>query len=71
MTRRRRDEALAKIEEQKGRKWKDTVIYLPGRTILREDFIAVRGCRIDADGKTREWIPDVRELMTGQFLHCL
>ncbi len=67
ITRRRRDETLAKIEEQKGRKWKDTVIYLPGRTILWEDFIAVRGCGTDADGKRKEWIPNVRELMTGQF----
>jgi len=39
MTQRRRDEALARIEEQRGRKWKDTVIYLPGRTILWEDFL--------------------------------
>ena len=45
MTQRRRDEALAKIEEQRGRKWKDTVIYLPGRTILWEDFLDSVGGR--------------------------
>lgn len=69
ITQKRRNEALAVIEDQKGKNWKDNVIYIPKQTVMWEDFIEYKGSRTDEKGKTSEWIPNVDELMLINYVN--
>lgn len=69
ITQKRRNEALAVIEDQKGKNWKDNVIYIPKQTVMWEDFIEYKGSRTDEKGKTSEWIPNVDELMLMNYVN--
>lgn len=67
ITQKRRDEAIAAIEDQEGKKWKDNIIYIPGRTVIWDDFIGCKESEINDEGSLIEWIPNVRELMTERY----
>jgi len=67
ITQKRRNEALAIIEEQKNKPWKDNIIYIPGRTVIWDDFIGYKESTINDEGSSIEWIPDVIELMTERY----
>lgn len=65
----RRNEAIAVIEEQKGKKWKDNVLFIPGKTVMWEDFVEYKGRETDETGKVKEWIPNVCDLMLDNYVN--
>lgn len=69
ITKKRRDEAIAVIENQKNKRWKDNVRYIPGKTVIWDDFIEYKGEEIDEIGNVTEWIPNLCDLMLGGFVN--
>lgn len=65
----RREEALAVIKDQEGKRYKDNVFYLPGKTVMWEDFTEHKGEEIDENGDKTEWIPNVSHLMVGSYIN--
>lgn len=67
ITQKRKQEALAIIEDQKGKNWKDNVVFYPGRTVIWDDFAEYKGSRVDKKGSSIEWIPNISELMVESY----
>lgn len=69
ITEKREKEALAIIEEQSNKSFKDNVFYLPGKTVIWNDFTEYKGNKIDENGDKTEWIPNISELMAGSYVN--
>lgn len=69
ITKKRRNEAITVIEEQKDKRWKDNVLYFPGKTVIWSDFLEYKGEEVDEAGNITEWIPNVSDLMLGSFVN--
>lgn len=69
ITKKRRDEAIALIENQKNKRWKDNVRYVPGKTVIWDDFIEYKGEEIDEIGNVTEWIPNICDLMLEEYVN--
>lgn len=69
ITKKRRDEAIALIENQKNKRWKENVRYVPGKTVIWDDFIEYKGEEIDEIGNVTEWIPNICDLMLEEYVN--
>lgn len=69
ITQKRRNEAMAIINDQKTKRWKDNVLYFPGKTVIWSDFVEYKGEEVDKTGNITEWIPNVSDLMLGSFVN--
>lgn len=69
ITKKREKEIIKRIESQKNQKFKDNIFYEPGKTVFWDDFTKFRVNRIDEDGVSKEWIPNVSNLMAGSYVN--
>lgn len=69
ITQKRRNEVAKIVESQKGKGWKDNVLYIPGKTVVWDDFVEYKGEEIDETGNATEWIPNVCDLMLENFVN--
>lgn len=69
ITQKRRDEALAVSEGQKDKRWKENVLFIPGKTIIWDDFVEYKENGVDKSGKVTEWIPSAIHLIIGSFVN--
>jgi tetrahydromethanopterin S-methyltransferase subunit B len=69
ITKKRRNEAAKIVEGQKSKRWKDNVLYIPGKTVIWDDFVEYKGEETDETENATEWIPNVCDLMFGSFVN--
>lgn len=69
ITKRREKEIVKIIESQQNQKFKDNIFYEPGKLVFWDDFTEYRVNRIGKDGISKEWIPNVSNLMAGSYVN--
>ncbi len=69
ITKKREKEIIKRIESQKNQKFKDNIFYAPGKSVFWDDFTEYKGNMIDEDGVSKEWIPNVSNLMAGSYVN--
>ena len=69
ITRKREKEIIRRIESQQNQKYKDNIFYAPGRSVFWDDFTEYKGSEIGEDGISKEWIPNVSNLMAGNYVN--
>lgn len=69
ITKKREKEIIERIESQKNQKYKDNIFYEPGKSVFWDDFTEYRVNRIDKDGVSKVWIPNVSNLMAGSYVN--
>ena len=69
ITKKREKEIIKRIESQKNQKFKDNIFYVPGKSVFWDDFTEYKGKMIDEDGVSKEWIPNVSNLMAGSYVN--
>lgn len=69
ITKKREKEVLKKIESQKDKKWKDNIFYVPGKSVYWDDFTEYKGHIMDESGISKEWIPNVSNLLIGSYVN--
>jgi hypothetical protein len=69
ITKRREKEIVKIIESQQNQRFKDNIFYEPGKTVFWDDFTEYRVNRTGKDGVSKEWIPNVSNLMAGSYVN--
>ena len=69
ITKKREKEIVKIIESQQNQRFKDNIFYEPGKSVFWDDFTEYRVNRIGKDGVSKEWIPNVSELMAGSYVN--
>lgn len=69
ITKKREKEIIKRIESQQNQKYKDNIFYAPGKSVFWDDFTEYKGSTIDEEGVSKEWIPNVSNLMAGSYVN--
>ena len=69
ITKKREEQIIKRIESQKNQNKKDNIFYIPGKSVFWDDFTEYRLNRTDEDGVIKEWIPNVGNLMVGNYVN--
>lgn len=69
ITKKREKEVIKRIENQQNQEFKDNIFYSPGKSVFWDDFAEYRGKILDEEGVSKEWIPNVSNLMAGSYVN--
>lgn len=69
ITKKREKEIIKRIESQEDKEFKDNIFYEPGKSVFWDDFTEYRVNRIGKDVVSKEWIPNVSNLMAGSYVN--
>ena len=67
ITKQREQEANSITEDRKSKNWGGHIFYYPGRTVIWSDFVGIKKLTISEETSSKEWIPNVSELMIINF----
>lgn len=68
ITRQREQEAISANKDNQSNKWGGHIFYYPGRTVVWSDFVRIKKLTIREEAASKEWIPNVSELMIMNFI---
>lgn len=68
ITKQREQEAIFATKDKQSKKWGGHIFYYPGRTVVWGDFVRIKKQTIREEAASKEWIPNVSELMIMNFM---
>lgn len=68
ITKQREQEAISATKDNQSKKWGGHIFYYPGRTVVWSDFVRIKKQTIREEATSKEWIPNVSELMIMNFM---
>lgn len=68
ITKQRLQEAISATKDNQSKKWGGHIFYYPGRTVIWSDFVRIKKQTIREDATSKEWVPNVSELMIMNYM---
>lgn len=68
ITKQREQEAISATKDNQSKKWGGHIFYYPGRTVVWSDFVRIKKQTVREEAASKEWIPNVSELMIMNFM---
>lgn len=68
ITKQREQEAISATKDNQSKKWGRHIFYYPGRTVIWSDFVRIKKQTIREDATSKEWVPNVSELMIMNYM---